>query len=191
LCRLQASQSDHQKGHFPFAQSGRPPGPARSIKILLYPISCQWLLANQSGTSVTGENSICHTHGLFQFRVTPFGLTNAPAVFQRLMQRVLMGLNPLEGRQFVSVYIDDVLVFSETLLGHMEHLKLVIQRIEQVGLKLKPSKCHFMCDEVEYLGHVLTPKPIQSWSQLSLIFHSLLTSLLCDNFISKLVNKFC
>ena len=51
-------------------------------------------------------------HGLFQFRVMPFGLTNVPAVFQRLMQMVLMGLNPIEGKQFVSMYIDDVLVLS-------------------------------------------------------------------------------
>ena len=51
-------------------------------------------------------------HGLFQFRVMPFGLTNAPAVFQRLMQSVLMGLNPVDGRHFVSVYIDDILVYS-------------------------------------------------------------------------------
>ena len=49
--------------------------------------------------------------GLFEFRVMPFGLCNAPSVFQRLMQRVLMGLNPAEGPDFVSVYIDDVLVF--------------------------------------------------------------------------------
>jgi len=86
----------------------------------------------------------------------PFGLTNAPAVFQRLMQSVLMGLNPTVGNQFVSVYIDDVLIYSQTLPEHLEHLKLVIKRIEQAGLKLKPRKCLFVRDEVEYLGHLLT-----------------------------------
>ena len=60
--------------------------------------------------------------GLFEFRVMPFGLTNAPAVFQRLMQRVLMGLNPAGGKDFVAVYIDDVLVFSHSLEDHLEHL---------------------------------------------------------------------
>ncbi len=54
----------------------------------------------------------------------PFGLQNAPAVFQRLMQNALAGLNPDEGPDFVSDYIDDILVFSETL----EHLWLVIER---------------------------------------------------------------
>lgn len=53
------------------------------------------------------------THqGLHEFLVMPFGLTNAPSVFQRLMQRVLMGLNPDNGPAFVSVYIDDILVYS-------------------------------------------------------------------------------
>ena len=91
----------------------------------------------------------------------PFGLKNAPAVFQRLMQRVLMGLNPPEGRDFVSVYLDDVLVFSDTFESHLEHLALVLQRFAAAGLKLKPSKCHFLCQSVEYLGHLITPSGIQ------------------------------
>ena len=82
--------------------------------------------------------------GLYEFRVMPFGLTNAPAVFQRLMQRVLMGLNPSDGEDFVAVYIDDVLVFSHTLEEHLEHLRRVIDRLQQAGLKLKPTKCHFV-----------------------------------------------
>ena len=105
-------------------------------------------------------------HGLFQFQVMPFGLTNAPAVFQRLMQTVLMGLNPVEGKQFVSVYIDDVLVFSQSLDEHLEHLRLVIQKIQDAGLKLKPAKCQFVREEVEYLGHVLTPSGLKTNSKL-------------------------
>ena len=93
--------------------------------------------------------------GLYEFRVMPFGLTNAPAVFQRLMHKVLLGLNPKEGPDFVSVYIDDVLVFSPTPETHLEHLEKVINRIREAGLKLKPSKCCFV-REVEYLRHLLT-----------------------------------
>ena len=95
--------------------------------------------------------------GLYEFRVMPFGLTNAPAVFQRLMQQVLSGLNPVEGPDFVAVYLDDVLVFSETLDDHLMHLRLVLERIGQAGLKLKPTKCHLVRQEVEYLGHIITP----------------------------------
>ena len=67
-----------------------------------------------------------------------------------------MGLNPDEGANFVSVYLDDVIIFSETLEDHLGHLKQVMERLRQAGLKLKPSKCHFVCEEVQYLGHVIT-----------------------------------
>ena len=94
--------------------------------------------------------------GLFEFRVMPFGLTNAPGVFQRLMQQVLAGLNPDDGNEFVTAYIDDILVLSSTLEEHLEHLQRVVDRLLEVNLKLKPSKCKFVREEVEYLGHVIT-----------------------------------
>ena len=77
----------------------------------------------------------------------PFGVMNAPAVFQRLMQGVLSGL------QFISVYLDDVIVYSETLAEHVSHLRIVFERLRTAGLKLNPAKCRFVCDKVEYLGH--------------------------------------
>ena len=104
------------------------------------------------------EKTAFITHqGLYEFQVMPFGLKNAPAVFQRLMQQVLRGLNPEEGPPFVSVYIDDILIFSRTFEDHMSHLRSVIERLHSAGLKLKPSKCHFICQTVEYLGHLITP----------------------------------
>ena len=108
------------------------------------------------------EKTAFITHqGLYEFKVMPFGLRNAPAVFQRLMQCVLAGLNPPEGPDFVSVYLDDVIVFSRTLDDHLHHLSLVIDRLAKAGLKLKPSKCHFICQKVQYLGHLLTPDGIR------------------------------
>ena len=103
-------------------------------------------------------------HGLFEFRVMPFGLSNAPAVFQRLMQRVLMCLNPEEGQ---SVYIDDILVYSRTLKEHLCHLRRVLERIQSAGLKLKISKCVFIRKEVEYLGHILTPGGLKTNPKLA------------------------
>lgn len=91
------------------------------------------------------------------FDVIPFGLMNAPSMFQRLMNRVLMGLNPADGPDLVAVYIDDVLIFCQTLSHHIQHLKLVVARLQEAGLKLKPTKCHSFREEVEYLGHVITP----------------------------------
>ena len=99
--------------------------------------------------------------GLYEFLVMPFVLTNAPSVFQRLMQRLVTGLNPPAGPDFVAVYIDDILVFSPTLELHLAHLRTVIERIREAGLKLKPSKCRFICREVEYLGHLITPEGLK------------------------------
>jgi hypothetical protein len=83
-----------------------------------------------------------------EFRVMPFGLTNAPGVFQRLMQRVLSGLNLADGPEFVSVYLDDILVYSRSVQDHLGHLRVVIGKLVEVGLNLKPAKCHFagQCD---------------------------------------------
>ena len=104
--------------------------------------------------------------GLYEFCVMPFGLTNAPAVFQRLMQHLVTGLNPAAGPDFAVVYIDDILVFSPTLELHLCHLKTVIKRVGEAGLKLKPSKCHFIRNEVEYLGHLITPEGLKPNSKL-------------------------
>ena len=105
-------------------------------------------------------------HGLFEFCVMPFGLTNVPAVFQRLMQKVLSDLKIDDGRDFAEVYIDDVLIFSETLAEHLQHIRLVLERLKKAGLKLKPAKCHFLRESVEYLGHLITqglkPNPKQA-----------------------------
>ena len=95
-------------------------------------------------------------HGLCEFRVMPFGLTNAPAVFQKLIQQVLTGLNPEDGNDFVTAYIDDILIFSPTLHEHLEHLRKVIERLQDANLKLKPTKCKFAKGGVDYLGHVIT-----------------------------------
>ena len=113
------------------------------------------------------EKTAFVTHvGLFEFRVMPFGLTNAPAVFQRLMQQVVSPLNPRSGADFVSVYLDDILVYSRSLGEHLEHLKIVIQKLRGVGLKLQPTKCRFAHEELEYLGHVVSRDGLKTTSRL-------------------------
>ena len=91
----------------------------------------------------------------------PFGLTNAPAVFQRLMEKVLAGLKTKDRRDFTSVYIDDVVVFSETMEDHLQHLRKVLMRLGEFSLKLKPSICHFLWESVEYLGHLITAEGLK------------------------------
>ena len=93
------------------------------------------------------------THqGLFEFIRMPFGLCNAPATFQRVMQTVLSGLE----WQNCFVYIDDILVASKTLEEHLQHLAAVFERLRKAGLSLKPKKCRFLCEKVAYLGHIIS-----------------------------------
>ncbi|CAG2207429.1 unnamed protein product [Mytilus edulis] len=88
---------------------------------------------------------VCHK-GLFEFNVMPFGLQNSPAVFSQLMEIVLQDLN------FAISYIDDILIFSETLEEHFNHIQQVFDRLRQHNLKLKLKKCQFLQEETNYLG---------------------------------------
>lgn len=90
--------------------------------------------------------------GLWQFTVMPFGLCNAPATFERLMEHVLRGLL---WKQCV-VYLDDIIVFSNSFEEHIERLQLVFNRLRNANLKLNVKKCHIFQDKVKYLGHVVS-----------------------------------
>ena len=84
----------------------------------------------------------------------PFGLVNAPATFQRLLEIVLVGL----ARTGCHVYLDDVLVFEE----HTQNLREVLDRIRRAGLRLKPKKCSITQTSVEYLGPVVSAEWVQT-----------------------------
>lgn len=87
----------------------------------------------------------------------PFGLKNAPATFQRLMDRLKSGL----GSRNVLVYLDDLLVLSSTFDEHLDDLKAVLDRLRKFGLRMNREKCRFCCQNIKYLGHILTSKGIQ------------------------------
>ena len=90
--------------------------------------------------------------GTYRFRVLPFGLCNAPATFQRLMDVAMSGLN----LEICLVYLDDIILFSDTVEQHMERLEQLFQHLDQTNLKLKPSKCKLFQTEVLFLGHRLS-----------------------------------
>ena len=98
------------------------------------------------------KTAFCTMEGLFQFKVMPFGLCNAPATFQRLMDLVLAGLQWTD----CLVYIDDVIVLGRTFDEHLRNLRTVFERLRESGLRLKPSKCFFFQHKVQYLGHVIS-----------------------------------
>lgn len=94
---------------------------------------------------------------LYQFTRMPFGLRNAPAIFQRIMQTTLHEAVGI----FVFVYIDDVVVFSRTFEEHLVHLRRVFDTLVAAGISLRLSKCHFIRDHVLYLGHQISPQGLR------------------------------
>ena len=99
------------------------------------------------------EKTAFNTHmGKFEGSVIPFGLTNAPAVFQAVMNQVFSKyLN-----RFVCICLDDTLVFSRTEAEHYEHLNTVLQMLQTEGLKANMKKCDFFRSELVFIGHVVT-----------------------------------
>ena len=90
------------------------------------------------------------TKGHFEFNVVPFGLTNTPPTFQRLMECVLAGLSG----DHCLVYLDDIIVFSKTFEEHLKRLRSVLDRLRTVGLKLNKQ-------QITYLGHVISTKGVE------------------------------
>ena len=105
------------------------------------------------------EKTAFSTHsGLYEFRVMPFGLCNAPATFQRLMETILTGL----ARDLCVVYLDDILVIGKTFVEHLQNLRQVFGHLREAGLRLQPKKCHLALHSVEYLGYVVTDQGISA-----------------------------
>lgn len=99
-------------------------------------------------------------YGLWEFNCLPFGLCNAPSSFQQLTDTVLHGLK----WSSVLCYLDDVIIFSETIEEHLDKLKQVFDRLRKANLTIKTSKCEFLKEEIKILGHIInksciTPDP--------------------------------
>lgn len=95
--------------------------------------------------------------GHFEFLRLPFGLRNAPAAFQRMMDFVL---RDLIGKG-IFVYLDDIIVVGESIEQHNANLAKLFKRLREVGLKLQPDKCEMLAPKLAYLGHLITPQGIQ------------------------------
>jgi hypothetical protein len=91
-------------------------------------------------------------YGLYEYTVISFGLTNAPAYFMYLMNKVFMEYLD----KFVVVFIDDILIFSKNEEEYDEHLRLVLQKLRENQLYAKLSKCEFWLKEVSFLGHIIS-----------------------------------
>jgi len=96
--------------------------------------------------------------GTYAFKVMPFGLCNAPATFQRLMDVAMTGLN----FEICLVYLDDIIVFSKDVPTHLKRLEMLFQRLQAAGLKLKPSKCSLLKRSVGFLGYVVSDEGVST-----------------------------
>ena len=97
--------------------------------------------------------------GKWEFKRTPFGLSQAPAYFQLLIDKVLMGCS-----KFAMGYLDDIIIFSKNEIEHLQHIEEIFNRLECFGLKMKREKCDFFKKHIQYLGHLIaedgfTPLP--------------------------------
>ena len=96
--------------------------------------------------------------GQFEFTRMPFGLCNAPSTFQKMMASIFRGENWIK----CLIYLDDILIFANSVEQHLDRLRSIFQRIREAGLKLSPKKCNFLLKEVKYLGHTISSNGIST-----------------------------
>ena len=106
------------------------------------------------GKSSRAKTAFVTPFGKYKFLMVPFGLAQAPAYFQLLMNKVLHGLD------FAMTYLDDIIIFSKNKLQHLEHRKTVFSCLREAGLKMKWPKCDFFKKEIHYLGHLISTEGI-------------------------------
>ena len=114
-----------------------------------------WQVENDPETA--DKTTFITRKGAFKFKVLPFGLSNAPAVFQRLMNLVMRGLT----WKACLVFLDDIVVMSTTFEQHLERLRAVFSRLKSTNLKLKPSKCKLFQLKVKFLGSIVSANGIE------------------------------
>ena len=98
------------------------------------------------------------TLGFFEYNKMPFGLTNSPSTYQRIMQDILGDLN----MKIYLIYLDDLIIFSDSFEQHLERLDIVLTKLQEANLKLAPEKCCFYRSSVNFLGHVVSGKGIET-----------------------------
>ena len=109
---------------------------------------------NQQYEKPTPKIAFISSYGKWELKRCPFGLAQAPAYFQKLINEVLSGFT------FAFAYLDDILVFSPDMTIHLKHLRLLFERFGAADLKLKEVKCNFLKRHIQYLGHIVSGEGI-------------------------------
>ena len=134
-------------------------------------------------------------YGLFEYTVVPFGLTNAPAAFQSHINYILSDLID----RYVVLYLDDILIYSNSLEEHIQHVKTVIRRLVNAKLYAKRDKCEFHTSRTEFLGFIVSPggvsidetrvKTIQEWPE-PLTVHEVRVFVGFANYFRRFIHNF-
>jgi len=98
-------------------------------------------------------------YGSFEFLVMPMGLTNAPDTFQAFMNHIFCNMTDI----FIVIYLDNILIFSDSLEDHQAHVRHVLECLCEYDLHSKPEKCLFHMQKIEFLGFMVTP-PASLWT---------------------------
>jgi len=104
-----------------------------------------------------GKTAFSTERGHYEFCRMPFGLKNAPATFQRVMDNILRGIQ----NEMCAVYLDDIIIYSTSLQEHIQRLTEVFKRLRKTNLKVQLDKSEFLRREVNYLGHTITPEGVK------------------------------
>lgn len=101
--------------------------------------------------SISPKTAFRWKSGLFEYNRVPCGLSNAPTTFQRMMDRVLEWIRG----KFVMPYLDDIIIYSNSIEEHISHIEVVIDKLKEAGIIFNKSKCKFFKEEVEILGTII------------------------------------
>ncbi|KAI7811653.1 hypothetical protein IRJ41_008241 [Triplophysa rosa] len=158
------------------------------------PEHLQALYAAASGTLT--KTTFITRYGLYEYTRMPFGLCNAPSTFQRAMELVLRGLQ----WETLPIYLDDIIILGKGVDESLDRIEAVFQCLFSYGLKLKPSKCHLLKEEVLFLSHVVSgegirPNPslisdVKAWNPPPTSVHELKAFLGLCNYYRKFVPAF-
>ena len=103
------------------------------------------ILLNESSRPIT---TFCTPFGTWRWKRVPFGLKTSPACFNKMLYNVFSGLE-----DFCGIYLDDIVIYSKTFEEHVQHCRIVLERLKKACLTVKLVKCYFACKQIEYLGH--------------------------------------
>lgn len=115
------------------------------------------LALSSKSSELTAFDSACGL-GTLEFRVLPQGLKCSSAKFQHTLESIFQE----ELFVFLAIYIDDLLCFSKSVSDHLNHLKVILQKLRENNLKIKASKCRFFCENIDYLGHEISSSGIRT-----------------------------